>query len=338
MKQKKVLMEVEGLKKYYPVSNQSLFGKKDMLHAVDDVSFQIYEGETLGVVGESGCGKSTIGRQLVALEKPTDGKVIFKGVEISKMPETYIKKRRTEFQMIFQDTNSSLNPRKNIYEILSEPMLYHKIADKNNIQTEINRLLDMVGLAQNTLQKYPHEFSGGQRQRIFIARALSLKPQFVVCDEPVSALDVSIQAQILNLLVDLKSEMNLTCLFIGHGLGAVRYISDRIAVMYLGKVVEIADATKLFEHPMHPYTKALIDASPIADPKIRDRERIVIDGEIPSPVNPPEGCRYCSRCPYAKEECNHIDSNLRPLPSDPSHLCACIYAEEIKEGRMPVND
>lgn len=323
---KKSIVVVEGLCKYYPVNNSGLLRTKQLVHAVDDVSFSIEEGETLGIVGESGCGKSTIGRQIMALEKPSAGKILYDGQDITIMPERKLRGIRTEFQMIFQDTNSSLNPRKQVYDILAAPMLYQNIVTKENVKQEVERLLDIVGLAKNTMTKYPHEFSGGQRQRIGIARALSLKPRLLVCDEPVSALDVSVQAQILNLLTSLQKEMNLTYVFIGHGLGAVHYISTRIAVMYLGKIVEIADAKELFENPRHPYTKALVDASPIPDPNLRDRSRIVISGEIPSPVNPPSGCRYHTRCPYAKEECKLMNMELLPVEGTSNHLCACPYS------------
>ncbi|WP_455715319.1 ABC transporter ATP-binding protein [Anaerosporobacter sp.] len=330
---KKSIVVVDGLCKYYPVNNVPLSKNKQMVHAVDDVSFQIEEGETLGIVGESGCGKSTIGRQIMALERPSAGKILYDGQDITIMPESKLRGIRTEFQMIFQDTNSSLNPRKQIYDILAAPMLYHKVVTKENVKQEVERLLDMVGLAKNSMSKFPHEFSGGQRQRIGIARALSLNPKLIVCDEPVSALDVSVQAQILNLLTSLQKEMNLTYVFIGHGLGAVRYVSTRIAVMYLGKIVEIADAKELFENPRHPYTKALVDASPIPDPNLRDRSRIVISGEIPSPVNPPTGCRYHTRCPYAKEECKHVNMELVPVEGTNNHFCACPYSitKDIEE-------
>lgn len=333
---KKPIVVVEGLRKYYPVGNSDIFKTsktKQMVHAVDDVSFEIEEGETLGIVGESGCGKSTIGRQIMALERPSAGKILYDGQDITAMSERKLRGIRTEFQMIFQDTNSSLNQRKQIYDILAAPMLYHKIATKENVKQEVERLLDMVGLAKNSLDKFPHEFSGGQRQRIGIARALSLKPRLLVCDEPVSALDVSVQAQILNLLADLQKEMKLTYVFIGHGLGAVRYISTRIAVMYLGKIVEIADAKELFENPLHPYTKALVDASPIPDPDLRNRSRIVISGEIPSPVNPPSGCRYHPRCPYAKEECKKVDMKLQVVGNADNHLCACPFSVSINSER-----
>lgn len=323
---KKSIVVVEGLCKYYPVNNSGVSKNKQMVHAVDDVSFYIEEGETLGIVGESGCGKSTIGRQIMALERPSAGKILYDGQDITAMPESKLRGIRTQFQMIFQDTNSSLNPRKQIYDSIATPMLYHKIATKENVRQEVERLLDMVGLSKNSLTKFPHEFSGGQRQRIGIARALSLNPRLIVCDEPVSALDVSVQAQILNLLTNLQKEMNLTYVFIGHGLGAVRYISTRIAVMYLGKIVEIADAKELFENPRHPYTKALVDASPIPDPDLRNRSRIVISGEIPSPVNPPIGCRYHTRCPFAKDECKRVNMELQTVEGKNNHFCACPYS------------
>lgn len=323
---KKSLVVVEGLCKYYPVNNSAISKNKEMVHAVDDVSFYIEEGETLGIVGESGCGKSTIGRQIMALERPSAGKILYDGQDITAMPESKLRGIRTQFQMIFQDTNSSLNPRKQIYDSIATPMLYHKIATKENVRQEVERLLDMVGLSKNSLNKFPHEFSGGQRQRIGIARALSLNPRLIVCDEPVSALDVSVQAQILNLLTNLQKEMKLTYVFIGHGLGAVRYISTRIAVMYLGKIVEIADAKELFENPRHPYTKALVDASPLPDPNLRNRSRMVISGEIPSPVNPPSGCRYHTRCPFAKDDCKRVNMELQPVEGKNNHFCACPYS------------
>lgn len=329
--ERKPIIVVDKLKVYYPVTNTTFIKNQQQVHAVDDVSFDIMEGETLGIVGESGCGKSTIGRNLVALEQPSGGQILYKGLNISSMSQRKLQSIRTEFQMIFQDTNASLNPRKTIFEILAAPMLYHKIASKENIKQEVGNLLEMVGLARKTMNRYPHEFSGGQRQRIGIARALSLKPKLIVCDEPVSALDVSVQAQILNLLKDIQQELKLTYVFIGHGLGAVRYISSRIAVVYLGKIVELADANELFEHPLHPYTKALVDASPLPDPKLRDRSRIIIEGEIPSAINPPSGCRYHKRCPYAIEECSRIQPELKPIHPGSNHLCACPYYMKLNE-------
>ena len=256
------LLSVEGLKKYYTAKSGMFSRSAGVVRAVDGVSFQLFEGETLGLVGESGCGKSTLGRQLVGLEHPTGGRVVYDGHDLGHMSQAQMKPFRTQLQMIFQDSYSSLNPRKHVFEILAEPMLYHGLAKRGDVYSHVEKLLDMVGLPKNCLGRYPHEFSGGQRQRIGIARALSLNPRLLVCDEPVSALDVSIQAQILNLLRDLQKELGLTCIFIGHGLGAVNYVSDRIAVMYLGKMVEIADRKELFAHPLHPYSRALLPGMP----------------------------------------------------------------------------
>lgn len=316
------LMKVEGLKKYYPVKGSGL-REKAMTHAVDGVDFEIYEGETLGIVGESGCGKSTIGRQLVALEKPSAGSVIYQGMDISQMSIRRLRKIRTQLQMVFQDSTSSLNPRKQVYDILAAPMLYHGIVDKSGLDSEINRLLDMVGLPKTMKHRYPHEFSGGQRQRIGIAKALSLKPRLIVCDEPVSALDVSVQAQILNLLKELQDELKLTYVFIAHGLGAVRYVSNRVAIMYLGKFVEIADTDDIFANPIHPYTHALFDASPLANPEFRGRDRMVLKGEIPSAINPPKGCRFHTRCPYTIESCSIEEPKLLPIKPGSNHKVAC---------------
>lgn len=320
---KEALIIVEDLKKYYPVKGSGFLNNNKMVRAVDGVDFEIQEGETLGIVGESGCGKSTIGRQLVALEKPNSGRIIFDGQEFSKMSAYEINEIRTQFQMVFQDSDSSLNPRKQIYDILAAPMLYHNIVKAEKMDGEINRLLDLVGLSQSVKTRYPHEFSGGQRQRIGIAKALSLNPRFIVCDEPVSALDVSVQAQILNLLKGLQEELHLTYLFIGHGLGAVRYVSDKIAVMYLGKIVEIADTETLFDNPAHPYTQALFDASPLPNPKLRERKRIVVSGEIPSAANPPKGCRFHPRCTEQIESCREIEPVLSPVDLAGNHLSAC---------------
>lgn len=321
--QKEILMKVKNLKKYYPIKGTGLSGRRDMTHAIDGVSFDIYKGETLGIVGESGCGKSTIARQLVALERPTSGHIYYKEQEISKMSEHHLHKIRSQFQMVFQDSNSSLNPRKQIYDILAAPMIYHGIVKASDADSEVDRLLNLVGLPQTIKNRYPHEFSGGQRQRIGIAKALSLKPSLIICDEPVSALDVSVQAQILNLLKQLQQELQLTYLFIGHGLGSVHYISDRIAVMYLGKIVEIADAQELFENPAHPYSKILFDASPLPNPKLRNRNRIIVNGEIPSAAAPPSGCRFHPRCPYAVPACSELEPELKEVSSGSSHLSAC---------------
>lgn len=328
-----IIMEVKNLTKYYPELNNRLFTKKSYVHAVDGISLAIQEGETLGIVGESGCGKSTFGRQLVALEKPTSGEVYYEDHEISSLPARQLGRIRTQIQMVFQDPNSSLNPRKNIYDILSEPMLYHHIVTKEDLNNKITELLHMVGLSSSSKYKYPHEFSGGQRQRIGIAKALSLNPKLIVCDEPVSALDVSVQAQVLNLLRELQEQFHLTYVFIGHGLGAVHYISDRIAVMYLGKIVEIADSDELFTNPRHPYTQALLDASPIPDPGKRDRERIVLPGEAGMKL-PEEGCSFYPRCIYATELCRSTQPSLTSISDqNQMHRTACFMQNQTKEGK-----
>ena len=323
------ILRVEHLKKYYPVKG-GIFGRKIAdLKAVDDVSFVVYPGETLGIVGESGCGKSTLGRQIVGLETPSGGSIFYQNQELTAMKKSQLAPIRTELSMVFQDSYSSLNPRKHIYEILAEPMLYHHLADRGNVEKKVRDLLEMVGLSANVMGRYPHEFSGGQRQRVGIAKALSLNPKLVVCDEPVSALDVSIQAQILNLLKDLQKERDLTLLFIGHGLGAVSYVSDRIAVMYLGQIVEIAEARELFIHAAHPYAKALFAAAPSPDPRDRNRGGAVLTGEVASAQNPPSGCRFHPRCPYATEQCKKDVPRLVPVSEGSAHLVACpVFAKE----------
>lgn len=270
-RQQNPLIQVKDLKKYYPVKTGIIPHVTDYVKAVDGVSFSIYEGESLGLVGESGCGKTTIGKLLTGLEKPTEGAILYRGMDILDWTAKEQKKNRTKIQMIFQDPYSSLNPRKHIYEILAAPMLYHGISDKQTVEKDVKELLEMVGMPQSALGRYPHEFSGGQRQRIGIARALSLKPEFIVCDEPVSALDVSVQAQILNLLKSLQNELQLTLLFIGHGLGAVHYVSDRIAVMQNGRIVELGDAREVFHHPQQEYTKMLLNS--ILEPKAYSEDR-----------------------------------------------------------------
>jgi oligopeptide/dipeptide ABC transporter ATP-binding protein len=329
-KRNEAILTVENLKKYYPVKGGMITHTVAQVRAVDDVSFSVRQGETLGLVGESGCGKSTVGRQIVALEKPTAGRVLFDGAVLSELSERKLGTIRTQLQMVFQDSYSSLNPRKRVFDILAEPMRYHHIVKGGETDAEVSRLLALVGLPQSAGQRFPHEFSGGQRQRICIARALSLRPRLIVCDEPVSALDVSIQAQILNLLRELQKELGLTCLFIGHGLGAVNYVSDRIAVMYLGKIVELADANTLFTHPAHPYTRALCAAVPNPDPNDRN-EALVLQGEVGTPTVPQGadagGCRFYSRCQMARPACRETEPSLAPIAPGSDHLAACPFTE-----------
>ena len=319
------LLEVRALSKTYPASAGSLL-RRDRFAAVQEVSFTVQRGETFGIVGESGCGKSTVARLIMALERPDSGQVLLEGQRIDNLPERHLRPLRPLFQMVFQDSGSSLNPRKRVAELLSEPMVYHGVVSRQEAAARVDRLLDMVGLPQDMRDRYPHEFSGGQRQRICIARALSLNPDAVVLDEPVSALDVSVQAQILNLLRDLQQELGLTYLFIGHGLGAVRYMSHRMAVMYMGEIVETGDAEELFDHPAHPYTRALLDAAPVADYALRNRARASLQGEVSASVR--TGCPLRERCPYALAECAAIQPGLSPLPGRPEHLSACRRAAE----------
>lgn len=312
----KELLRVRNLVKHFPVE-----GGDDVVRAVDDVSFDILQGETLGLVGESGCGKSTVGRCLLRLIEPTSGEVWFEGKDITNLGKNDLREIRREMQIIFQDPYASLNPRLSILSIISEPLKIHGIGNKTEQKERVTELLKKVGLDPNYMYRYPHEFSGGQRQRLGIARALALNPKLIVADEPVSALDVSVQAQVVNLLQDLQAEFGLTYLFISHGLAVVEHISKRVAVMYLGKIVEIADSKELYENPLMPYTKALLSAIPIPDPR-RKRERIVLQGDVPTPINPPSGCRFRTRCPWAIDECAKVVPELREI--QPNHFAACI--------------
>src|ERR1700716_213379 len=312
------LVRVRGLVKHFPVE-----GSDDVVRAVDGVSFEILRGETLGLVGESGCGKSTAGRCLLRLIEPTQGKIQFEGREVTGMGKGELRQLRREMQIIFQDPNASLNPRMKIGDIVAEPLVIHSIGNKEQRKERVAWLLGKVGLDADYMKRYSHEFSGGQLQRIGVARALALNPKLIVADEPVSALDVSVQAQVVNLLQDLQKEFGLTYLFISHGLAVVEHISNRVAVMYLGRIVEIADAKELYANPMHPYTIALLSAIPVPDPKHK-RDRIVLQGDVPTPINPPSGCRFRTRCPIAIDECAAIDPELREVSS--GHTVACIRA------------
>ena len=308
------MLKVENLKTFFPVA-ASLFGKKKYLKAVNDVSFEVFENETFGLVGESGCGKSTLGRTIVKIYDPTEGKIWFKGKDISTIKDEELKKFRKEAQMIFQDPYASLNARMTVGEIIKEPMDIHGLYSSNKEKEEkASELLEIVGLKPDHIRRYPHEFSGGQRQRVSIARTLALDPSFIVCDEPISALDVSIQAQIINLLEKIQAERNISYLFIAHDLGAVKHISKRIGAMYLGSLVEVGDSNELYHNPLHPYTKALLSAIPIPDPRVmRTREAAAIDGEIPSPLNVPSGCAFRTRCPMAMEKCAEVTPKLKKV-------------------------
>ena len=308
------MLKVENLKTFFPVA-ASLFGKKKYLKAVNDVSFEVFENETFGLVGESGCGKSTLGRTIVKIYDPTEGKIWFKGKDISTIKGEDLKKFRKEAQMIFQDPYASLNARMTVGEIIKEPMDIHGLYSSNKEKEEkASELLEIVGLKPDHIRRYPHEFSGGQRQRVSIARTLALNPSFIVCDEPISALDVSIQAQIINLLEKIQAERNISYLFIAHDLGAVKHISKRIGAMYLGSLVEVGDSNELYHKPLHPYTKALLSAIPIPDPRVmRTREAAAIDGEIPSPLNVPSGCAFRTRCPMAMEKCAEVTPKLKKV-------------------------
>lgn len=318
------LLEVRNLKKYFPVAGGVFKRKTGNIYAVDGVSFDIREGETLGLVGESGCGKTTLGRTVARLYDATEGSIVFGGKDITGLSPKRLKPIRREIQVIFQDPFESLNSRHTVGNILNEPFEIHNMGTPEERQAIVADLLDKVGLPREARFRFPHEFSGGQRQRIGIARAIALKPRFVICDEPVSALDVSIQSQILNLLLDLQEEMGLTMLFIAHDLAVVRHVADHIAVMYLGKIVEKTDADTIYEKPLHPYTQALISAIPVPDPEKRG-ERKILEGDVPSPANPPFGCRFNTRCPHVMDICRREEPPLKPAPESDgdAHLVAC---------------
>lgn len=322
MAEKEVLIEVKNLKKHFKV------GRNKTLKAVDGVNFKIYKGETLGLVGESGCGKTTCGKTVMGLYGASDGEVLFEGVDIHKLDKKARKDFTRKAQIIFQDPYSSLNPRMTVEDIIGEGIDIHGLYKGNNRTQKVHELLELVGLNKEHAQRFPHEFSGGQRQRIGIARALAIEPEFIVCDEPISALDVSIQAQVVNLLIELQEKKNLTYLFIAHDLSMVKHISDRVAVMYLGHIVEFAESHELYENPKHPYTKALMSAIPIPDPEEeKNKTRIPLDGEIPSPINPKPGCRFVTRCQYATDLCKTETPRLKEVGEE--HFIACHRVGEI---------
>ncbi|MBX0327132.1 dipeptide ABC transporter ATP-binding protein [Oscillochloris sp. ZM17-4] len=325
------LIDVNGLEMHFPVNRGIIFQRRvGTVKAVDGITFGIKKGETLGLVGESGCGKSTTGRAILQLYRPTAGNVIFEGQDLTKLSGDALRKMRRRVQMIFQDPYASLNPRMTVGDIIGEPIRVHKLREGKAVRERVEELLGLVGLNPAFANRYPHEFSGGQRQRIGIARALAVEPQFVVCDEPVSALDVSIQAQVVNLLEELQQKLGLTYLFIAHDLSVVRHISDRVAVMYLGKMVELSEGSKLYSMPLHPYTQALLSAVPIPDPKIEQhRRRIILEGDVPSPLNPPSGCHFHTRCPIAIQQCKEEEPPF--MDYGDGHFAACWRARESAE-------
>jgi oligopeptide transport system ATP-binding protein len=323
--EKKVLLRVDELVKYFPIRRGVFQRTVGHVRAVDGVSFNIYQGETLGLVGESGCGKSTTGRTILQLYRPTSGHVYFEDVDLTELKGEELRHLRRKMQMIFQDPYASLNPRMTVEEIVGEPLIVHNLAKGREVRERVKELLGLVGLNPAYVDRYPHEFSGGQRQRIGVARSLSLQPDLIICDEPISALDVSIQAQVVNLLEDLQQQFGLTYLFIAHDLSMVRHISDRVAVMYLGVIVELSQRRELYVQPLHPYTQALLSAVPIPDPIVEEtRQRIILTGDVPSPINPPSGCRFRTRCSIATEICAEQKPEWRELL--PEHFVACHHA------------
>ncbi len=321
---KEVLLHVENLKKYFPIRRGLLQRHVGDVKAVDDVSFDVYRGETLGLVGESGCGKTTAGRTIIRIYEPTSGHVIFKDKDLASLRANEMREMRRSMQMIFQDPYASLNPRMSVLKIVGEPLEVFRLANKEERRERVAHLLRLVGLNPDFMIRYPHEFSGGQRQRIGLARSLALNPDLIICDEPISALDVSIQAQVVNLLEDLQQELGLTYIFIAHDLSMVRHISDRVAVMYLGKIVELTDRDTLYANPLHPYTQALLSAIPVPDPLIEEsRHRILLEGDLPSPANPPKGCNFCTRCPQVRDICELEEPPF--IEVEPGHFCACHF-------------
>ncbi len=322
MPDQEALLKVDNLVKHFPVLRGVFQRQVGAVHAVDGITFDIYRGETFGLVGESGCGKSTAGRTILQLYRPTSGKVYFDGIDLTGMRGEDLRLMRRRMQMIFQDPYASLNPRMTVHEILSEPLTVHGVTRIDETEERVKELLGIVRLSPNFAARYPHEFSGGQRQRIGIARALALQPDLIVCDEPISALDVSIQAQVINLLEDLQAQFGLTYLFIAHDLSVVRHISKRVAVMYLGIIVELASVSELYRQPLHPYTQALLSAVPVPDPVVEEtRQRIILEGDVPSPVNPPSGCRFRTRCPRAVDICSQQQPEFRQIVT--GHWVAC---------------
>jgi oligopeptide transport system ATP-binding protein len=317
-----VILNVRNLKKYFPIRRGVFRRHVGDVKAVDDINFQVYRGETLGVVGESGCGKTTTGRTIIRIYQATEGEILFNGTDLTKIKGKELRQTRRKIQMIFQDPYASLNPRMNVEAIVGEPLAIYNTVPRKERKERVGELLNMVGLNPALMNRYPHEFSGGQRQRIGLARSLALNPELVICDEPISALDVSIQAQVVNLLEELQEELGLTYIFIAHDLSMVRHISKRVAVMYLGKIVELTDRRSLYENPLHPYTKALLSAIPVPDPVVEEhRQRILLEGDLPSPANPPVGCNFNTRCPLAVEQCYQEEPPY--IEVEPGHFCAC---------------
>jgi oligopeptide transport system ATP-binding protein len=322
--QENVILKVNNLKMYFPIKRGVIQRVVGHVHAVDDVSFEVYKGETLGLVGESGCGKTTTGRTILKLYEPTDGNIIFEGKDLVNLRGEEMRAMRRKIQMIFQDPYASLNPRMTVEQIIGEPLTVHGLARGHEIREKVKDLLSLVGLNPAYVDRYPHEFSGGQRQRIGVARAIALQPDLIVCDEPISALDVSIQAQVVNLLEDLQRDFNLTYIFIAHDLSMVRHISTRVIVMYLGVFVELADRDELYSNPLHPYTIGLLSAVPIPDPFVEEkRKRIILEGDVPSPINPPSGCRFRTRCPLAQQLCAEERPEWQEVK--PGHFVACHF-------------